>query len=87
MTEPETRGLTRDQIVAPAPMTLRDVRLALGMTQADIAERWGRTQPQVVRLEKTDLDTAKLGTIRSFVEAMGGTCTIHVEINEQIYEL
>lgn len=68
-------------------MTLREIRIASGLTQVEIAQRWGRTQPQVVRIEKSDPSTAKLATIRSFVEALGGTCRLVVELNGESFEV
>ncbi len=68
-------------------MSLRDARLASGLTQVAIAERWGRTQPQIVRLEKSDISAAKLSTIRSYVEALGGTCKIVVEVSGETFEM
>jgi hypothetical protein len=52
-----------------------------------IARRWGRTQPQVVRLEKADLDSAKLATIRSFAAALGGQCHVIIELDGATFEL
>ncbi len=68
-------------------MTLRDARMAAGLTQTEMAQRWGRTQPQVVRIEKADPEVAKLATLRSFVEALGGTCRVVIEVDGRVFDL
>ena len=55
-------------------MTLRELRKAQKLTQERIAETLGIGQDQVSRLEqRSDL---LLSTLRSYVEAMGGSLTI-----------
>ncbi len=61
------------------PNRLREVRLAAGLTQTDAAEAWGRTQPQVTRVEKADLDTLRIGTVRSYLEAVGARMVLATE--------
>ncbi|UNX56083.1 helix-turn-helix domain-containing protein [Georgenia sp. TF02-10] len=51
---------------------LRELREQAGLTQAQLAERIGVGQRQVSKIEHGDLDNAKIGTIRSYLEAVGG---------------
>lgn len=55
-------------------MTLRELRKAHKLTQERLAETLGIGQDQVSRLEqRSDL---LLSTLRSYIEAMGGSLTI-----------
>ena len=51
---------------------LRELREDAGLTQAQVAERIGVGQRQVSKIEHGDLDAAKIGTIRRYLEAAGG---------------
>jgi len=68
------------QLVAEE-MSLRELRRAHKLTQAQIAETLGIGQDQVSRLEqRSDL---LLSTLRDYVEAMGGRLTIVAEFPHQ----
>ncbi|GAA3924822.1 helix-turn-helix transcriptional regulator [Microbacterium soli] len=51
---------------------LRELRERLGLTQRQLAIRIGVGQRQVSKIESGDLDSAKVGTIRKYMEAVGG---------------
>lgn len=57
---------------------LRAAREAAGLTQVEVARRWGRTQPQVTRVENADIDTLRVGTIRTYLEAVGAHLELEV---------
>lgn len=62
-------------------MSLRELRKAHKLTQERIAEALGIGQDQVSRLEqRSDL---LLSTLRSYVEAMGGSLTIVAEFPDR----
>jgi aryl-alcohol dehydrogenase-like predicted oxidoreductase len=50
--------------------TLASLRHSLGRTQDEVAVAWGRTQPQVSRLER-DPTAAQLSTLISYLAALG----------------
>ena len=52
---------------------LRELRQQAGLTQAELAARIGVGQRQVSKIENGDLDSARVGTIRGYVEAVGGS--------------
>lgn len=60
----------------PQPVALRELRALLGRTQVDVAERMGVGQAAVSRLEHRDDVT--LGSLRRYVEALGGKLDIRV---------
>jgi transcriptional regulator with XRE-family HTH domain len=55
---------------------LRELREQVGLTQAQLAERIGVGQRQVSKIESGDLDSAKIGTIRRYLEAVGGDLAV-----------
>ena len=44
------------------------------------AEAWGRAQPHVSRLERLDLRVAQVNTIASYVDALGGSLHLSIEL-------
>lgn len=62
---------------------LRELREQAGLTQAQLAERIGVGQRQVSKIEHGDLDSAKVGTIRSYLEAVGGGLALEYVIGDQ----
>ncbi len=61
---------------------LRELREAAGLTQAQLAERIGVGQRQVSKIENGDLDSAKIATIRSYLQAVGGDMAIEYVIGD-----
>lgn len=62
---------------------LRELREQAGLTQAQLAERIGVGQRQVSKIERGDLDSAKVGTIRNYLEAVGGGLALEYVIGDQ----
>lgn len=62
---------------------LRELREQAGLTQAQLAERIGVGQRQVSKIEHGDLDNTKIGTIRSYLEAVGGELAIEYVLGDQ----
>lgn len=55
---------------------LREIREEQGVTQKELADRMAITQPTVSALESGDLDRSGLATLKSYVEALGGTVEV-----------
>lgn len=55
---------------------LRELREEQGLTQRELAERLHLTQPTVSALEGGDLDRSALATLRSYVNALGGSLEV-----------
>ena len=64
--------------------SLSQLRNEVGLTQAKVAEVWGRPQPQVSRLE-ADPARAELATVIGYLRAIGGHCAFEVEVGDQHY--
>ncbi|MDA8281813.1 MAG: XRE family transcriptional regulator [Actinomycetota bacterium] len=66
---------------------LSSLRRRAGLTQVELARRWGRAQSQVARLERAPIDSASLRTLRAYVEALGGSCSLSVEVDGDRYDI
>ncbi|MFT4295331.1 MAG: helix-turn-helix transcriptional regulator [Micropruina sp.] len=62
---------------------LRELREHAGLTQAQLAERIGVGQRQVSKIERGDLDSAKVGTIRRYLEAVGGGLAVEYVMGDE----
>ncbi|NLE96531.1 MAG: helix-turn-helix domain-containing protein [Propionibacterium sp.] len=62
---------------------LRELREQAGLTQAQLAERIGVGQRQVSKIENGDLDSAKVGTIRNYLKAVGGELALEYVLGDQ----
>lgn len=67
-----------DQIVKEVrAYRLRELREALGITQAELAEAIGVSQNQVSRLERGDMENSKVTTVRRYLAAIGIDLTLN----------
>lgn len=55
---------------------LREIREELGVTQKELADRLHLTQPTISALESGNIDRSGLSTLKSYVEALGGTIEV-----------
>lgn len=58
---------------------LHSLREEMEISQAELAQALGITQPSVVAMEKRGNDV-KLSTMKRYVEAMGGKVSVNVEL-------
>jgi predicted XRE-type DNA-binding protein len=67
---------------------LAEIRKAQGHTrQADVAAMMGVSQARVSKLESGDLSRTELGTLQSYVAALGGHLRIVADFGERSVEL
>lgn len=62
---------------------LRELREQAGLTQTQLAERIGVGQRQVSKIEHGDLDNARIGTVRRYLEAVGGGLSIDYVVGDK----
>lgn len=62
-----------------------ELRRGLGIDQEELAKRLGMTQAGVSKLEHSA--DPKLSTLRKLIEGLGGTLTIHAEIDGRTIRL
>lgn len=70
-------------LAAVRALRLREVREQADLTQAQLAARIGAGQRQVSKIEHGDLDSAKIGTIRNYLEAVGGELSLEFVLGDQ----
>ena len=61
-----------------AEMLLSEIRKSVGLTQEEVAESLGITQPSLSKLENQD--DMQISTLRRLVEALGGQLEIIVHL-------
>jgi transcriptional regulator with XRE-family HTH domain len=61
---------------------LRELREAVNMTQTELAGRLQVSQNRVSRIERGDIETSQLNTLRRYAEAVGGQLRVEVELGE-----
>jgi len=61
-------------------LQLVEARQAAGLTQEQLAERLGVSQPQVARIEKRGYDAHSLNTLRRYVAALGDGFGLEVRV-------
>jgi predicted XRE-type DNA-binding protein len=67
---------------------LAEIRKAHGHArQADVADLMGVSQARVSKLESGDLSHTEIGTLQSYVAALGGDLRIVVDFGENTVEL
>lgn len=62
---------------------LRALRVRAGLSQVELARRLGVSQNRISRLERGLLERVQLDTLRRFVEAVGASLIIDVEVDGQ----
>lgn len=62
---------------------LAEIRKARGLTQTDVAEAMHVSQRRVSAVERGDLDRTELGTVASYVQALGGTIEIVADFGDR----
>jgi predicted XRE-type DNA-binding protein len=73
VTDPDRVAAHREKLDAEVrAYRLAEIRKEQDLTQSEVANIIGITQPNVSRLEKGELEGAALATIRAYVEALGG---------------
>lgn len=65
--------------IAELPIGLIRARIALGLTQKQLAERVGLKEQQIQRYEETDYATASFSRLQEVIEALG------LDIEEKIF--
>jgi DNA-binding XRE family transcriptional regulator len=62
---------------------LRELREASSLTQVELAQILNVSQNRISRLERGDLERSQVDTLRRYVEAIGGSLRIEVELGEE----
>lgn len=68
-------------------MRLRELRSYMGVTQVDLAARMGTVQQHVSTIENRPVGSLRPGTLRAYVEALGGSMRLVAVIDDDEWEL
>lgn len=66
---------------------LRELREQFDITQVELAKELEISQNRVSRIERGDLDKTQVDTLRRYVEALGGTLRLEVQVGEQTFQI
>ncbi|WP_226437386.1 helix-turn-helix domain-containing protein [Rhodococcus yananensis] len=66
---------------------LQELREALELTQKQVADRLGVGQNRVSNIERGDLAHVQLDTLRRYVDAVGGTLRVEVELGDDRFRI
>jgi predicted XRE-type DNA-binding protein len=80
----DSRKLLNDAVQAKR---LADIRKARGHRQSEVATLMGVSQARVSKLESGDLSHTELGSLQSYVAALGGSLRIVARFSESTVEL
>lgn len=83
----QARNARKELQEAVRAQRLADLRKSSGSTQVQVAAAIGVTQGYVSRLERGDLAHTELGTLESYVEALGGRLRVSVEMGDANFTL
>ena len=64
--------------------SLSELRRSTGLNQTEIAQRWGRGQSQVSKVERSP-ENVELATLAGYVRALGGQLTMTIEVDGHFY--
>ncbi len=62
---------------------LAEIRQAQHVTQKDVAAAMGVAQPRVSAIERGQISSAELGTLCSYVEALGGRLRLVADFGDE----
>lgn len=75
--------LRRQMLAEVRAHRLAAIREAYGLNQTEVAQQLGLSQSRVSRIEKGDLDRSEVGTVRSYIEALGGQIEIVARFGDE----
>jgi len=82
--EMRLRARTRLNLEHDVLESLSELRRSTGLNQTDIAQRWGRGQSQVSKVERSP-ENVELATLAGYVRALGGQLTMTIEVGGHVY--
>lgn len=86
----EQLGITQEQQELGRQITsayvsgyrLAELRKKADLTQTELAERMGIGQPRVSAIERGDIESLTLASMRAYIEALNGTLTMMATIGD-----
>jgi DNA-binding XRE family transcriptional regulator len=88
LAEPERQARARADLDAyVAGHHLKELRKAIGKTQAEVAQILGVSQSRVSQIENGDIEVMELETLRAYATALGGHADITVSVGPHSVEV
>lgn len=66
---------------------LRELREQLDVTQTSMAEQLNVSQNRVSTIERGNLGKTQIDTLRRYVEALGGTLNLEVQLGDEAFRI
>lgn len=66
---------------------LKELRKELQITQVQLAQQLHVSQNRISRIEHGDIEKSQVDTLRKYVEAVGGTLTLEVQVGDRKFQL
>jgi transcriptional regulator with XRE-family HTH domain len=66
---------------------LKELRKELQITQVELAKQLHVSQNRISRIEHGDIEKSQVDTLRKYVEAVGGTLTLEVQVGDRKFQL
>jgi transcriptional regulator with XRE-family HTH domain len=66
---------------------LKELRKELNITQVELAKQLHVSQNRISRIEHGDIEKSQVDTLRKYVEAVGGTLTLEVQVGDRKFQL
>ena len=66
---------------------LKELRKELNITQVELAQQLHVSQNRISRIEHGDIEKSQVDTLRKYVEAVGGTLTLEVQVGDRKFQL
>jgi transcriptional regulator with XRE-family HTH domain len=83
----KVEAIKREMIARVRGYRLRELREAYGMTQLDLARSLHISVETIVRIEHGDVESMRVETLRRYVEGLGGTLKVEVELGDSRFTL
>ena len=84
---PEVEKHSRQMDRVLTGVALQDLRKAQKVTQRELAKRLGVSQNRISKIEKGQFDNTQIGTIRKYIEALGGKITLDATFGDTVVPL
>ncbi len=66
---------------------LRELRERVALTQVELAQDLEVSQNRVSRIERGEIESTQVDTLRRYVAALGGTLRLEVQIGDQVFQI
>jgi len=85
---PDAQAVHSERMLAEVrAYKLRELRDLRALTQSDVARVLAVSQKRVSEIERGRVDFTKVDTLRRYVDALGGTLKVEVQVGEDTFQI